>query len=132
MNKISVYALNLPNRVERLKSIQKQFDKKSEYDFQVISAIKHPIGAYGQWKSLIRIVKQEIEKNSDFFIFCEDDHVFTKDYNFEYLSDSIKQADRLGADFLCGGGSLYSGCDSMHGAFILGKDFQRFTVHYYF
>ena len=103
MGKISVYALNLSNRPDRLKNIQKQFHKKSEFNFNVVSAIKHEIGAYGQWKSLIRIVKQEIEKNSDFFIFCEDDHVFTKDYNFEYLSDSIKQADRLGADFLCGG-----------------------------
>lgn len=103
MGKISVYALNLSNRPDRLKNIQKQFHKKSEFNFNVVSAIKHEIGAYGQWKSLIRIVKQEIEKNSDFFIFCEDDHVFTKDYNFEYLSDSIKQADRLGADFLWGG-----------------------------
>ena len=100
---ITVYVLNLIEREDRYLSTKKQFANRLEFNLSIVPAIKHKIGAYGQWKSFIKIVMQEIKKNSDFFIFCEDDHVFTKKYNFDYLSESVKRADKLGADLLCGG-----------------------------
>ncbi len=51
MKTISVYALNLPKRQDRLRSILQQFRGKSEFDFKVISVIQHQIGAYGQWRN---------------------------------------------------------------------------------
>ena len=51
MKPISVYALNLPKRQDRLRSILQQFRGKSEFDFKVISVIQHKIGAYGQWRN---------------------------------------------------------------------------------
>lgn len=103
MKTISVYALNLPKRQDRLQSILQQFRGKSEFDFKVISVIQHQIGAYGQWRNFVDLVQQEEKKNSEYFIFCEDDHVFTKDYNFKYLQDCINEAENLKADILCGG-----------------------------
>lgn len=100
---ISVYAPNLSERKDRLKSIQRQFSGKPEFDFAVVPAIRHETGAFGQWQTFVKLVKQELKKNSEFFIFCEDDHVFTKDYRFEYLLECIRQADCFGADILCGG-----------------------------
>lgn len=103
MKTISVYALNLPKRQDRLQSILQQFRGKSEFDFKVISVIQHKIGAFGQWRNFVGLVQQEEKKNSEYFIFCEDDHVFTKDYNFKYLQDCINEAENLKADILCGG-----------------------------
>lgn len=103
INPITVYALNIIERKDRKRSIRTQFKGKSEFELIVVPVIKHKMGAYGQWKNFVKIVELENEKDSDFFIFCEDDHVFTKYYVYSYLYDCIKQANYLKADILCGG-----------------------------
>ena len=103
MNKISVYSPNLEERKDRKKSIEFQFKEKQEFSLIIVPAIKHEIGAYGLSKTLIRIVEMECRKRSDFFIFCEDDHVFTKKYNYHYLIESINLANEKKADLLLGG-----------------------------
>ncbi len=98
-----VYVANLPERIDRKKSIQNQFNGRSEFQVQIISALKHKIGAKGLWETFIGILKREIESNSPYFIFCEDDHVFTEDYNKEFFDKQVFQAQEYGADLLSGG-----------------------------
>jgi hypothetical protein len=43
------------------------------------------------------------ERKLDYFIFCEDDHIFTPHYNAAYLRKNIEGALKQKADILCGG-----------------------------
>jgi len=100
---INVYVPNLAKRVERKKSISNQFQGRTEFNLFIVSAIEHKIGGFGLWQTFHKIVTLEKEKNSPFFIFCEDDHIFTPDYSPNYLQRTLLQADSLGADILSGG-----------------------------
>lgn len=103
MDKLTVYIPNLPERTDRIKSITHQFAGREEFVLHIVPAIRHVIGAYGQWKTFVSIVRKEAEKNQPYFIFCEDDHVFTNNYEFDYLTKCIIEADKYEADILCGG-----------------------------
>lgn len=59
------------------------------------------------WKTFYDIVRKEAEMKSEFFIFCEDDHVFTKEYSEQFLLKQICLAKELGADILSGGMSWH-------------------------
>lgn len=100
---ISVYIPNLTKRTDRKASIEKQFKNKNEFELNFVQAIEHKIGAFGLWQTFMNIVRNEYNKKSNFFIFCEDDHVFTENYNKEYLFERIMEADFLKADILSGG-----------------------------
>lgn len=105
--KISVNAVNLKQRTDRRDHILKQFSDKPEFLFNIVPAIIHEKGAYGLWQTIRQIVNKENEKNSDFFILCEDDHMFTEDYSFDLLQNCIEQATSLNADMLSGGYSWF-------------------------
>lgn len=104
---IPVYAVNLPHRKDRYQHIIEQYAGKPEFVLTVVPAIIHEKGAYGLWQTIIKIVTLEAEKDSSYFILCEDDHTFTEHYSPEILYDSIKQAEILGADILSGGYSWF-------------------------
>lgn len=103
MEPITVYAINLPERTERLKSIKREFTGKKEFRLSIIPSIRHDIGAFGQWLTFINIVRCEAEKKSDYFVFCEDDHVFTHNYDYNTFFEYIMEANKMEADILCGG-----------------------------
>lgn len=103
MKKIHVYVPNLQERTERKDSIINQFKMKPEFALTIVPAIKNKIGAWGLWQTFIKIVEEEDRKGSDFFIFCEDDHVFTKNYSSQYLLENIIAANTREADLLSGG-----------------------------
>lgn len=100
---ITVYAPNLVQRPERKASIIEQFRNRSEFDLHVVPAIELKQPTWGLWQTFYKIVEQESKKESDFFIFCEDDHVFTEAYSKDLLFQCIEQAETLGADILSGG-----------------------------
>lgn len=100
---ISVYAPNLVKRKDRKLSILKEFRNKNEFNFKVVPAIEHKIGAFGLWQTFVEVVKNEKNRGSEYFIFCEDDHVFLSNYTFTYLCSCIRKADSLKADILSGG-----------------------------
>lgn len=106
-NTISVYAVNLLHRKDRYQHIKAQYADKKEFNLTIVPAIEHKKGAYGLWQSICQIVAIEAEKDSDFFILCEDDHTFTDQYSPELLYNCIKQAQSLGADMLSGGYSWF-------------------------
>lgn len=100
---ISVHAPNLARRPERKASIEAQFAGRDEFSFEVVPAIECDNPTWGLWQTFYGIVEREAAQGSPFFIFCEDDHVFTDDYSAENLQERIEEADRLGADLLSGG-----------------------------
>lgn len=103
---IRVYAVNLPARTERRVSIEEQFAGRTEFELHVVDGIEHRNGPFGLWQTFYGIVEREAAVGSDYFIFCEDDHVFTPDYSPSVLRQRIADADRLGADLLSGGMSV--------------------------
>mgnify|MGYP006896749853 CR=1 FL=1 len=103
MNKIQVYVANLPGRTARRNSIETEFEGRPEFNVSIVPAIKHPKGAWGLWQTFMGILKIEIQSGSPFFIFCEDDHVFTNDYDRNVFIQQIDQAQIMKADLLSGG-----------------------------
>lgn len=103
---IKVYVVNLPQRTERRESIETQFVDKPEFEVHIVPAIERRNGAHGLWQTFYGIVEREAAVDSDFFIFCEDDHIFTENYSFELLSKGISKAQSLEADLLSGGMSV--------------------------
>jgi len=107
MNPISVYAANLKRRPERKASIEAQFAGRPEFHLTVVEAIEQLKGYQGLWQTFYKVVQQEAAKGSDYFIFCEDDHIFTEDYSADFLLERIQEADNLKADILSGGFSWW-------------------------
>lgn len=100
---ISTYVVNLKSRKDRLKHIQEQFKNKPEFDTHFIEACEHEIGSYGLWLSLKKVIEMAIENQDDVIIFVEDDHTFTKKYNWEFLLKNILEANKQKLDILLGG-----------------------------
>lgn len=104
---ISVYVPNMPNRIERKDSIQRQFENKELFSLNIVRPIKHPLPHVSLWRTFVQIVRKEYDRKSDFFIFCEDDHIFTPNYSEHTLMHNITLAQHLNADLMLGGVSWY-------------------------
>ncbi|OKZ15140.1 MAG: hypothetical protein BHV77_16665 [Bacteroides sp. 43_108] len=106
---IRVYVPNLKSREDRKKSIVLQFANRSEFDLHVVCALELKNAPAALWQTFYNIVSIEKERGSDFFIFCEDDHVFTDAYEKKAFFDLLEMADHYNADILSGGMSAV--CD---------------------
>ena len=105
---IQVYAVNLAQRTDRKEHIISQFRGREEFELNIVPAIEHKIGAYGLWQTLRQIVKLELDKGSEYFVLCEDDHTFTDNYKPELLQQCLQIAQQLNADILSGGVSWFN------------------------
>lgn len=104
---LNTYAINLVERTDRFVHINKEFQDKSEFTFEVARVLRHTNGAIGLWYNIVNLV-QEAKKNSiDFIIICEDDHQFTSNYNTDVFLKALKQAKNYHADILLGGVSWF-------------------------
>lgn len=103
MNKINVYTPNISFRTDRRESIIQQFQDKELFNLIIVPAIEKKNGFLGLWQTFYSIVETEANAESDYFIFCEDDHVFTHYYSDDYLLESISKARSFDADLLSGG-----------------------------
>ena len=101
------YVINLPERVDRKMHILSQFSDKTEFQICWVPAIRHSRGSLGLWKTMRQIIQRECSKKSDYFVFCEDDHTFTKNYSWHFLYTCIQQAISFEADLLLGGCSWF-------------------------
>lgn len=99
--KIKACILNMPNRKDRRHHILTQFTDKEEYDVELVAPIQDSMPTRSLWLTLREIVKKE--KEQDFFLFCEDDHTFTKYYDSTSFIKCIDKAMSLNADILSGG-----------------------------
>jgi hypothetical protein len=104
---IKVRIANLEHRRERRDHIIAEFSGKDEFLPAIIPAIESPIGAMGLWMTLQHILIVEDTDNTSFFIFCEDDHKFTRYYSKDGLFQAIQDAIALNADILVGGVSWF-------------------------
>ena len=100
---LSVYVINLKERIERRKHIEEQFHGKPEFELTWIEAVEHPIGAVGLWQSMVKAVRMAEANEDDIMIICEDDHTFTSAYSKKYLLTNIIQANEQGSELLSGG-----------------------------
>ncbi|WPV01576.1 hypothetical protein SNE26_07290 [Mucilaginibacter sp. cycad4] len=102
---IPTYVINLPERDDRRSHIIKQFQDRSEFDFKIIEAHRHSIGAIGLWITIRKIIKLAIENDDDVIIICEDDHEFTDDYAKHELLKNIFEGFQQNIDYINGGTS---------------------------
>jgi hypothetical protein len=127
---LSTNIVNLPHRIDRREHIISQFAGRHEFVFELIPAIEHEKGAYGLWQTVQKIVQKESGKENNFFILCEDDHTFTKNYSVDLLLNCIGQAQTLGADLLSGGYSWFGNSVQVSDNLFLADKFNgmQFTV----
>ena len=102
---IKCYAVHLPSRPERRLSILSEFKEKDNLKLEIVPAVKHPIGTVSLWLSIKEIIRKVI--NEDLFILCEDDHVFTSNYNIELLRNCVEEGKYFKADLISGGVSWF-------------------------
>ncbi|WPV64035.1 hypothetical protein [Chitinophaga sp. LS1] len=100
---LPTYIINLPERVERRIHILGQFDGRKEFDYKLIKAVKHSVGAYGLWQTIRKIIHLAIENDDEVILICEDDHEFSADYSRDFLFKNILEAHLQGADYISGG-----------------------------
>jgi len=100
---ILIFAVNLPSRLSRRKSIENQFRNLKEFELKIVNPLYHPKPTKSLWISLQQIVCDALNSAYDFFIFCEDDHLFTENFSFEFLVNCITKAKQFEADILLGG-----------------------------
>lgn len=105
---IPVYIVNLKERPDRLDHARGQFKDKNEFEIRIVNAIKHDIGAIGLFESLKLCVRDAIENNLDYFVFCEDDHAFTDNYSIDILLENLQNAQDGEFDLLLGGVSSFN------------------------
>jgi hypothetical protein len=102
---ITTYVINLPERNDRRSHIIKQFKDRPEFDFKIIEAHRHSIGAIGLWITMRKIIKLAMENDDDVIIICEDDHEFTEDYAKHELFRNIFEGFQQNIDYINGGTS---------------------------
>lgn len=100
---LPTYVINLKERTDRYRHIQKQFEGRTEFDLHVIEASKGDCGAVALWDSMRRVIKLAIQQDDDVILLCEDDHTFTSFYNKHLLFRNILEASLQGAELLSGG-----------------------------
>jgi hypothetical protein len=100
---VSVFAINLKSRTERRRFISSQFIDREEFDFYLIDAYEHSIGAIGLWNTIRHILQDLAKAEVEFIILCEDDHQFTPAYSIDQLLNCIEEAKEKNADILSGG-----------------------------
>ncbi|MFZ4263758.1 hypothetical protein ACFRAE_17105 [Sphingobacterium sp. HJSM2_6] len=106
-NKIPTYIVNLKHRIDRKKNIIKEFRGQLEFEVHFYDAIIDKTPAKGLYKSLINIIKLAKSQNLPYLLFCEDDHVFTENFDFERFKNLVKIVNKIEADVLLGGVSWF-------------------------
>jgi hypothetical protein len=100
---IPTYIINITDRTERRLHIEQQFHGRPEFEPIFVEACIHEKGTIGLWQSMVKVVKIAMEREDDIIIICEDDHMFTAEYNKDYFLTNIIEADRQGVEILSGG-----------------------------
>ncbi|KQB98618.1 hypothetical protein [Pedobacter sp. Hv1] len=101
--KHQTYIINLEKRTDRKLNIEKEFSAHQEFEITIFKAVERQRGALGLFQSFQKIVELAVEKELDYVIICEDDHVFTSNYNKHLLNAQIKLGQELEFDALLGG-----------------------------
>lgn len=101
--KHKTYIINLEKRIDRRVGIEREFVNRTEFDITVFRAIEQQSGALGLFQSYQKIIEIAVEQELEYVIICEDDHIFTREYNKADLNEQISIGRELGFDVLLGG-----------------------------
>ena len=104
---LPVLIVNLKSRTDRRIHIKKELSEHDEFRTSVVDTVEHESGAIGLSRTMQKNVNRATKMDWEYFILCEDDHQFTKHYNYEILQKSINEVQEKRADILCGGGSWF-------------------------
>lgn len=127
---ISVFAINLKSRADRRKFILSQFMSREEFQFCLVEAQVHSIGATGLWFTIRHILNDRVGPKDEYIILCQDDHLFTKEYSKEHLLYCIHEAQSLQADILACGVSGFTSAIPISEHIFWGEKFSglQFTI----
>ncbi|SFL62949.1 glycosyltransferase family 4 protein [Proteiniphilum acetatigenes] len=100
---IPVYTVNLKERLDRRSHIKQQFEGRREFNVDIVEGEQHPAGTIGLWQSLVKVVNMAMEREDEIIVFCEDDHLFTENYDRDFFLRNIVDAGKKGAELLSGG-----------------------------
>lgn len=100
---MDVYILNMPERQERRESVMKTFMGKNCFTLHIVTPISHPIPRVSHWLTFLHLTRKAKALGLDYFVSCEDDHVFTEHFDERQFLCTLYEADRLKADILTGG-----------------------------
>ena len=105
--RVPTYLINLKARTDRKNHSINEFCERPEFDFHLIEAYEHKIGAMGLLKTIKSIIEIAIRNGHDYILICQDDHIFTEHYSRDHLFNCIKEARNKDASILAGGVSWY-------------------------
>ncbi|MCS3554288.1 MULTISPECIES: hypothetical protein [unclassified Sphingobacterium] len=105
--KIPTYIINLKHRTDRYKNIVQEFEDRNEFNLTVFTAVENKIGSIGLWQSLLQIINIAKSNKLGYVLICEDDHLFTNEYNVEKLNEQIKYVSKIRGEILLGGVSWF-------------------------
>lgn len=114
--KHSTFVINLETRVDRKNHILNEFKSRPEFKITIFNAIQTEKGSQGLFISIKRIIQHAILHHEKYIIICEDDHVFTNNYDTLKLKKHIKTGLVSDYDLLLGGPS------NIHDAFFIKED----------
>lgn len=104
----SVFVIDTMERKERRIHIIEEFTDRKEFPLEILCKEKHRLGNVGLWENVVHHVAKRKKLRLPYIVICEDDHIFTKDYDEIRLMRLIDQANKQCADILLGGVSWCS------------------------
>lgn len=110
------FVINLKSRTDRKNHILNEFKSHPEFKLTVFNAIRAERGSQGLFLSIKNLVHDANQSREEYIIICEDDHIFTNNYDALKLKKHIKKGIALDYDILLGGPS------NIHDAFFVEKD----------
>jgi hypothetical protein len=105
--RLPTYLINLKARTDRKNHSINEFCDRREFDFHIVEAYEHTIGAIGLLKTIKSIIEIAIRNGDDCILICQDDHIFTEHYSKDHFFNCIKEAQSKDACILAGGVSWY-------------------------
>lgn len=99
---IPTFIINPKDRMDFKENILKEFNGKEEFALNFVEPITDENKISDLWKTIQQIVQNVISTNADYILICKDSHQFTANYSTDNLLECIRQAEKLGADILCG------------------------------
>jgi glycosyl transferase family 25 len=100
---IETYILNMPQRLERKVSVLQEFEEKTCFSVRFVMPVQHVSPRLSHWLTFLALTKEAKTRDLKCFLFCEDDHIFTADYNIQFFMETLEEAKSVEADVLLGG-----------------------------
>ena len=93
----------MPRRKDRKLSVISEFQGKRLFDIKFVTPVAHEIPRVSHWLTFQHLTEKAKETQLPLFLFCEDDHVFTPDFDEHRLEKLVEESDQMEADMLLGG-----------------------------